>query len=449
MKKRYIFTSYNKRRQRLKIKCALSVVALIFVVSLSVKKVFFQEYSEVQADLQYNVVMKPLTESEIIVNSEISIKKYEVKTVGKGDSYGKILGLMKFENNDIFRSASSLKKVYRPENLRQGDKLHVYYTEVTDKTGNVVSRSLDKLRVEVENFENEFEVVANLEGEYVAGQISQELVMKPKLVSASIENSLYQDALSAGIPPSVIADFTNIYSFDLDFQRDIMKNDNFKIFFEAYYDNTGKLVKSGRVIYSEYKSQKLRKDIKNYRYQTTKGSTVYLDPEGKSIKKSLLLTPINGARISSSYGMRFHPVLGYSKMHKGMDFAAPKGTPIYAAGNGQIVRIGWNGAYGKYIQIRHDKTYSTAYAHMTGFRKGLKNKSYVKQGDIIGYVGSTGRSTGPHLHYEVLKYNKQINPRSVKSKSEIKLYGKELTNFAKYKERVDFIMYNAYASLMN
>lgn len=394
--------------------------------------------------VSYVVVAKPDT----YIGEGYEAEKYDVKMVKNGDSYGKILGNMRFENDDIFRSAASLRSVFKPERLKVGDRLHINYVERVDENGEIESRQISKIRIAVKNFSSEYEVVNNFEDKFVSREISQQLVMKPRLVSSAISSSLYYDASSSGVPSSIIADFTSIFSFDLDFQRDIMKDDTFKIFFEAFYDTDGNFVKAGKIIYSEYKSKKLRKDIKNYRYKTTKGSIVYLDPDGKSVKRALLLTPINGARISSNFGPRRHPILGYTKMHKGTDFAAPTGTPIYAAGNGKITRIGWNGAYGKYIKIRHNKTYSTAYAHMSGFKKGVKKGSFVKQGDVIGYVGSTGRSTGPHLHYEVLKNNKQINPRNMKAQSQVKLYGKELANFSSYKDRVDFIMYNAYASLM-
>ena len=206
-------------------------------------------------------------------------------------------------------------------------------------------------------------------------------------------------------------------------------------------------MKYGDLIYSSYASRKTGRDIATYRYVNSKGDKIYLDETGKSIKKSLLRTPVNGARISSSFGYRKHPILGYTKLHKGIDFAAPYGTPVYAAGSGKVSFSGWYSSYGKYVKIEHNSTYKTAYAHLSKIPRSIKKGKRVKQGDVIGYVGSTGRSTGPHLHYEVYQSSKAINPNKVKIQPQKRIKGNELALFQSNRDRIDFIMLNSYVAV--
>jgi murein DD-endopeptidase MepM/ murein hydrolase activator NlpD len=201
------------------------------------------------------------------------------------------------------------------------------------------------------------------------------------------------------------------------------------------------------LIFSAYYSKANSKNIENYRYINSNGEKIYLDKSGKSIKKSLLRTPVNGARISSGFGYRKHPILGYTKLHKGIDFAAPYGTPVYAAGSGTIKYSGWFSSYGKYVKIAHSSSYNTAYAHLSRIPSSIKKGKKVSQGDVIGYVGSTGRSTGPHLHYEVYQGSKAINPNKVKIQPQIKIKGEELALFQSHRDRIDFIMLNSFAAI--
>ncbi len=229
-----------------------------------------------------------------------------------------------------------------------------------------------------------------------------------------------------GLSELIINEVIRIYSFDVDFQRDIYEGDKFEILFKRNKNENGQIVKISDPEYLMLSSRGTK--LIYYLYSNEEFSE-YFDENGKGMTKSLMKTPINGARLSSSYGMRKHPILGYNKMHKGVDFAAPTGTPIFAAGNGVIEFAGRNGGYGKYIRIRHDSTYKTAYAHLSSYKKGIYSGARVKQGDIIGYVGSTGRSTGPHLHYEIIVNGKQINPATLKLPSGRKLNEEQLKDF--------------------
>jgi murein DD-endopeptidase MepM/ murein hydrolase activator NlpD len=218
-----------------------------------------------------------------------------------------------------------------------------------------------------------------------------------------------------------------VLSYDVDFQRDVQAGDSFAVMLEQYVDKKGKVVREGDLLYAGMTLS--GNPISLYRYVDGNGVPDYYNTKGESVKKALLKTPVNGAKLSSGYGNRKHPILGFNKMHKGVDFAAPTGTPIMAAGAGVIEQAGPNGAYGNYVRIRHSSGYSTAYAHMSRFAQGIRAGKRIDQGQIIGFVGSTGRSTGAHLHYEVLVNNDQINPLSIKVPTGTKLAGKELERF--------------------
>ena len=238
---------------------------------------------------------------------------------------------------------------------------------------------------------------------------------------------MYSDGIKNNVPADILTKLIKLYSFDLDFQRDIRSNTKVSVSFESILVEDRKEVFFGDIIYSFIKINK--NFLEYYKFKTDDGYIDYFNKKGENVKKSILKTPLDGARLSSGFGIRKHPILGYNKMHKGVDFAAPTGTPIYAGGNGIIEFAGYNGAYGKFIKIRHNNEYKTAYAHLSKFKKGISKGVRVNQGDIIGYVGSTGRSTGPHLHYEIIFQNKQINPLKLKLPSGKKLKDKELDRF--------------------
>ncbi len=228
---------------------------------------------------------------------------------------------------------------------------------------------------------------------------------------AKILSSLYRTAVNLNIKPNIIVEYARIYGFQIDFQRDIRKNDTFQILYEVFLDDKEKIIESGKILYANMILTGQKNELY---YFDDKKFDGYYDKNGKSAKKALMKTPINGARLSSPFGMRKHPILGYNKMHKGTDFAAKEGTPVMASGDGKIIRARWCGGGGNCIKIKHNSTYSTVYAHLSKFASGIKEGRRVKQGRIIGYVGSTGMSTGPHLHYEVIENGKKINSQTLK-----------------------------------
>ena len=249
------------------------------------------------------------------------------------------------------------------------------------------------------------------------------LEKKEVVLSNTIENNLYSSAVEAGIEPNVIVEFANIFGFEIDFQRDIRKGDKFEILYERFFDEDNVIRNTGKIIFASMSVNNKEYSLYNFKYKNEIG---YYDVDGKSAIKTLMKTPINGARLSSSFGFRRHPILGFNKLHQGTDFAAATGTPIMASGSGTVVMAQKYKGYGNYVKIRHNSTFETAYAHMSKYGRGIRKGVRVNQGQIIGYVGSTGLSTGPHLHYEVLQNGKRVNSQRLKLPT-----GKTLTNEAR------------------
>jgi murein DD-endopeptidase MepM/ murein hydrolase activator NlpD len=256
---------------------------------------------------------------------------------------------------------------------------------------------------------------------------------------------LYQTAISLKIKPNVIIEFARLYGFQVDFQRDVWKNDSFQIIYEEFLNKDEEVVETGNIIFANLNLQ--NEDLKLYRHEYEKNKIDYFDENGKSMRKTLMKTPINGARLSSSFGKRKHPILGFTKMHTGTDFAAPTGTPILASGDGLVVRAQWCGGGGNCVKIKHNRVYQTVYAHMSKFGKGIKKGARVKQGQIIGYVGSTGLSTGPHLHYEVIENGRKINSQKLKLPSGKVLKGDNRKVFEVNKIKIDVLKSNLISNL--
>ena len=260
------------------------------------------------------------------------------------------------------------------------------------------------------------------------------------VVKNMITNNLYTSAIEVGIEPNIIVEFARIFGFEVDFQRDIRKGDWFEIYYEKFKDDNNKVRDTGKIIYASMYVN--GEEINLYNFKFKKDEEEFFDIKGKSITKSLMKTPINGARLSSSFGMRKHPILGYNKMHRGTDFAAPSGTPIMASGSGTVTRARWCGGGGNCVKIKHNSTYETIYAHMKAFAKGIKEGRKVKQGQIIGYVGSTGMSTGPHLHYEVIVNGKKVNSQKLKLPSGKVLKGEARKEFELERIKIDLKLSN-------
>lgn len=268
------------------------------------------------------------------------------------------------------------------------------------------------------------------DGRYDVATLPRNLLRVPVRVAGIITSSLFETAREAGMPQAVLAEIIRIFSYDVDFQREIQPGDSFEVMYEQLIENTsGKLVGSGDLVYAAMALS--GHELRLYHYAPAGGTADFYSPAGASIKKALLRTPVDGARISSSFGMRHHPILGYTAMHKGVDFAVPKGTPIMASGDAVVTAAGRNGSYGNMVVLRHESGYSTAYAHMSRIAKGMKPGLRVRQGEVIGYVGATGRATGPHLHYEVRLNDRAVNPLAVRMPATQNLSPRDLAAFQK------------------
>ncbi len=347
--------------------------------------------------------------------------------IKKGDSLINILAAYNVGNRTA--TINAMNKVFSSRFVKVGQKLTlgIIGGDTPYEMASVVS-----LKLEVDQEQLVSVVWDKDTNTYSQEIIKRKLTSITKQHSGDIDLSLYVAMNKAGINQQTISDFINLFSFDTDFQRDIYKSDTFDIIYQEFVGEDKKYAKSGDILVAELST--LGGNLKRYYYYIdNKGNADYYDHTGKSGRKALMKTPIEGARLSSGFGKRRHPILGYTKMHKGTDFAAPTGTPIFAAGDGVVERAGRWGSYGIYMRIRHNNAYKTAYAHMSGIARGVRRGTRIKQGQVIGYVGSTGRSTGPHLHYEVIRNGKHINSRTMKLPSGQQLKGADLV---KFKEKI-------------
>ena len=361
--------------------------------------------------------LNDLSSTDVKGDEENIYELNEIK-VSKGDNFAKILKKGGLKGRDIDLVILNGEDYYDFSKLYIGDTVRIFsdYGSEGLKLFNLIYKYSDTK-----------ELIISYQDDSFIYEIKEIPLISEKIfVSGEIKTSLYKAMKDQGLSEIVINEIIRIYSFDVDFQRDIYEGDKFEMIFTKKTDKDGETVQIEDPKYLMLSSRGT--PLFYYLYDTDEFSE-YFDEKGKGMTKSLMKTPINGARLSSSYGMRKHPISGYNKMHKGVDFAAPSGTPIFAAGNGVIEYAGRNGGYGKYIRIRHDSTYKTAYAHLKSYKKGMSSGVRVKQGDVIGYVGSTGKSTGPHLHYEIIVNSVQINPASLKLPSGRKLNEQQLNEF--------------------
>ncbi len=337
------------------------------------------------------------------------------------------LGAPREEANGAVFAASQLTDL---RGMRPGDDVTAWLETGTDGIVRLMGVSL---RPEAET---QVLVSRGLDGSWTSHELKAKLSPGISYVAGDVDQSIYQTATGLGAGDQQIVDYADIFGYDIDFQREVRTGDRFGMLYETFEDERGQQVKTGAVLMATMDGAALSKTF--YRYTPSDDGVVdYFDETGQSAKKFLMKTPINGARLSSSFGNRKHPVLGYTKLHKGTDFAAPTGTPIYAAGNGKVTTYGPNGTYGNFAKIEHANGYTTAYAHMSRFAKGVSRGSFVKQGQVIGYVGTTGRSTGPHLHYEVYVNSKPVNAMTLKLPTGRKLGGEQLQTFLAEKARIE------------
>ena len=428
---KFSFFSLNKVK-KIKILDTNPLIVLGFIIFFSVIFFFISSLvNKKNTDNENNLVEITKTrEFSNLTNyfiSKINSPYEEVNyIIKKNDTIEKILKNYKIKSEDIKNISTKLKAI-KLSNIYAGRKLSLIYKKQADKLNTVVNLIYpvtNTSSVEVRKSQNAFIIKENI----------LQLYKKEVVVRNVIKNNLYSSAIDAGVEPNIIVEFARIYGFEVDFQRDIRKGDWFEILYEKFEDDNKKVRDTGKIIYASMFVNGEEINLYNFKF---KNEEEYYDIKGKSITKSLMKTPINGARLSSAYGMRKHPILGYNKMHRGTDFAAPSGTPIMASGSGTITRARWCGGGGNCVKIKHNSTYETIYAHMKAFAKGVREGRKVKQGQIIGYVGSTGMSTGPHLHYEVIVNGKKVNSQRLKLPSGKTLKGEARENFELERIKID------------
>ena len=346
--------------------------------------------------------------------------------VQRGDTLITVLVNAGVSHDDAYGAVEALQDLFAPRDLRPGQEIALTFSAPQKQHQGPADFQLVSLSLQP-SVDRDLQVMRDMDGGFTAFTVDRPLTQRNVAVRGEISSSLFEATQNAGVPVAVIAAAIKAFSYDVDFQRDIQPGDTFEFVYNRLDDEDGNLAKPGDLLYASLTLSGKTHEI--YRYEMSDGFVDYFNPKGESVRKALLRTPIDGARITSGYGMRNHPILGYSTMHKGVDFGAPTGTPIFAAGDGVITKIGPFSSYGNYIQLKHNATYATAYAHISRFAKGLHVGSHVHQGDVIAYVGATGRATGPHLHFEVLVNGSQVNPTSVKLPSGSKLAGADLKKF--------------------
>jgi murein DD-endopeptidase MepM/ murein hydrolase activator NlpD len=349
--------------------------------------------------------------------------------ISKGETFDKILNSYSISNEEILEIKKNLVSNYNLNDLKTN--LDIKFTIDQSNNKKIISFLFPISRTK------KIQLTRNKENDLFKKEtIITNLIKKIIYKEGKILKSLYKTAIDLNIQPNIIIEYARIYGFQVDFQRDIRKNDNFKIMYEVFIDEHDKVFETGNILYADLKLSGINNSLY---YFEKKGSEGHYDNSGKSVEKALMKTPINGARLSSPFGMRKHPIDGFNKMHRGTDFAAPSGTQIMASGSGIITRARWCGGGGNCIKIKHNSTYETVYAHMKNFARGIKEGVRVKQGQIIGYVGSTGKSTGPHLHYEVIINGKKVNSQKLKLPSGKILKGNNRKIFEVEKIKLDVL----------
>ena len=384
----------------------LNIVALIFlIIASTIITLYFNHQKNLDAQKYNNFVNNIFlkkTLNHVLNNLEPRYKRYNHK-IKSGETFDKILRDLSIDQEEIAILKKNLIKKVNINKLNTNQKIQFSLDQTNNKIIEFIFQisNTEKIYLSRNNKNKKFNQ------EILTIKLDKKIIYKEN----TILQSLYKAASDQNIPPNTIIEFARIYGFQVDFQRDIRKQDKFQMMYEVFVDRNNKVIETGEILFANLK---LSGQDNSLYFFNKEGSEGHYDKNGKSVQKALMKTPVNGARLSSSFGMRKHPIDGFNKMHRGTDFAAPKGTPIMASGNGIIKKAGWCGGGGNCIKIRHNSTYVTVYAHMFKFARGIKNGVRVKQGQTIGYVGSTGKSTGPHLHYEVIVNGKKVNSQRLK-----------------------------------
>lgn len=433
LRPRYVLTKSNVPRLRYVAATALFVAALstlsaftpehedqaAFKTARAASSITVENTSTLQIQNPHFQTVSLIDRLPFVGADNVQAEKNRTKTIRikPGDTLSKVMEKSGITATDAYKIVEAVSEHFDPRRIFPGQRIEVNYKD----------NALENVILHVDKIKTVNITPSQNSDDFVAALMEKELTQETLAKKATIQTSLYGSAAKAGIPAPIIAEAIRIYSWDIDFQRDIRSGDGIEVLYTASVTEDGDFAGYGDILYANLTVG--GKEIPLYRFKTEDGIIDYFDRNGDSARKTLMKTPIDGARMSSGYGMRRHPILGYNKMHKGVDFAAPTGTPIYAAGDGTVDFVGTRSGYGKYIRLRHNGNLKTAYAHMSRYAKGLHKGQRVSQGDIIGYVGSTGRSTGPHLHYEVLVNGKQVNPRSVDLPTGISLEGNDRNQF--------------------
>ena len=419
------------QRFKTKIKIKNEIFLLFLVLLITIISTAYHNYSKEKTANNYKEIVENIyfkkTLNHIFNNLEPRFKKVSHK-VKFGDTFDSILNQHSINKNEITIIKKKLSNKINLNNLNTNQKIFFTIDQTNDSIKEFLFQISNKEKIILtQDLENK-----NFKEEIVLTKLKKEVVYRENIISLS----LYKSAVDQTIPINIILDFARIYGFQVDFQRDIRKLDKFQIMYEAFMDEDEKIIETGNILFANLI---LSGEDNSLYFFDNEGSVGHYDKNGKSIQKALMKTPINGARLSSPFGMRKHPIDGFNKMHRGTDFAAPMGTPIMASGSGIIKKAGWCGGGGNCVMIKHNSTYQTIYAHMSKFAKGIRNGVRVKQGQTIGYVGSTGKSTGPHLHYEVLINGKKVNSQTLKLPSGKVLKGDERKIFETKKIKLNVL----------
>ncbi len=414
-----------------KIKIKKEIIALFALLLITLASTIYYNYTKNKIHQRYEKVIENIyfkkTINHIFESLEPRFKKINHK-VKPNETFDSILESYDVNKKEISIIKKKLSKKINLNKLITDQKIYFTIDQTNDSIREFMFQISNKERIVLtQDLEKK-----SFNEEIIFTKLKKEIVYKENLIL----QSLYKSAIDQKIPVNIILDFARVYGFQVDFQRDIRKKDKFQIMYEIFIDEKKKIIESGNILFANLI---LNGEDNSLYYFEKQGSIGHYDKNGKSIQKALMKTPINGARLSSPFGMRKHPIDGYNKMHKGTDFAAPKGTPIMASGSGVIKKAGWCGGGGNCVVIKHNSTYQTIYAHMSKFAKGIRNGTRVKQGQTIGYVGSTGKSTGPHLHYEVLINGKRVNSQTLKLPSGKILKGDERKLFETRKIKLDVL----------
>ncbi len=419
------------KKIKLGVKKNLEIFALFLLIVITITFTSYYNHNKKKVFINYSNLLDNIyfkkSFNQILNSLEPRFKKIEHE-IGVGETFDKILEEYSVEKSEITQIKKELRKKINLDKLNVDQKFQF----TIDQSSSLIKEFIFQVSNTEKIFLTREKKTNKFDQKIVVTKLNKDIVYDESIIL----DSLYKSAKKKKIPANIIIEFARIYGFQVDFQRDIRKKDSFQIMFEVFLDDKKKIIETGNILYANLK---LSGSDNSLYYFDSKENKGHYDKNGKSVQKALMKTPINGARLSSSFGMRKHPIDGFNKMHRGTDFAAPMGTPIMASGNGIIKKAGWCGGGGNCVVIKHNSTYQTVYAHMSKFAKGIRKGTRVKQGQTIGYVGSTGKSTGPHLHYEVIVNGKRINSQTLKLPSGKTLKGSERKIFETKRIKLDVL----------